>query len=103
MAEIDWPRFAVAVNTLLGVHQLSYDRAVAQWPQLNKGLLSRACNARALSAGNYVLLCGLLKLAPDAFLLVETSPRVSLAGILKTHSDQSVTARVPRETGKTKA
>lgn len=94
MAEIDWGGFARHVEIALGVSGLSYDAAVAKWPTLNKGLLSRACNGKPLSAGNFQHLCDVLALNPMNYLIVEKRKRVTMKTIVK----QSVTVGVPRET-----
>lgn len=94
MAEIDWLRFACRVEVELCERSLSYDAAVEKWPSLNKGLLSRACNAKPLSAGNYQHLCALLNLDPLAFLIVEKRKRVTMKSVL----EHAVTDVVRRET-----
>lgn len=94
MADIDWLRFACRVELALGSHEYSYDAAVAKWPTLNKGLLSRACNAKPLSAGNFQHLCDLLELDPHEFLIVGKSKRTTMKSIL----NHAVTAGVRRET-----
>lgn len=64
MADIDRDAFARAVARRLAQAGLSYRKAVARWPALNAGMLSRACCARPLSAGNYLLVCRVLELTP---------------------------------------
>ena len=95
MAEIDLPRFGMAVKVALSRKGLSYGDAVARWPETNKALWSRAVNGKALSAGNYLLVCRYLNLRAWAFVRVETGPRLTMKSIAK----QAVTAADKRETG----
>ena len=94
MAEIAWLRFACNVEIALCDSGLSYDAAVLKWPTLNKGLLSRACNAKPISAGNYVHLCNVLGFDPNLFLIVDKRKRVTMKTVL----DHAVTEGVRRET-----
>lgn len=98
MAEIDWPKFAAAARVALKKRDVSYDGLVAVFPDLNKGLLSRACNGMPLSAGNFLRLCRVLWLKPDRFLIVVKRRRVTLKDILKHQQKQAVTVPVNRET-----
>lgn len=97
-AEIDWRNFAAAVRLRLDLYGLSYGGAVAKWPDLNKGLLSRACNGKVLSAGNYVLVCQLMQFEAGRFLTFDDKPRVTLRAITESLQNQPVTAAVARET-----
>lgn len=99
MADIDWVSFACRVELALADLDYSYDAAVARWPTLNKGLLSRACNAKPLSAGNFQHLCDLLDLDPRDFLVVGKRRRVTMKSILH----QAVTVGVQRETSEREA
>lgn len=94
MADVDWNSFADDVKSGLTGQGLSYDGAVSRWPTLNKGLLSRACNGKPLSAGNFLHLCDLLDLDPHCYLAVRKHSRVTMKSIL----EQAVTAVVRRET-----
>ncbi|MBB2973967.1 hypothetical protein [Mesorhizobium sp. RMAD-H1] len=95
MAEIAHNRFAGAVAERLAALQVcSFRHAIEKWPHLNTAMLSRACNGRTLSAGNYLLLCRYLGLDPFEFLIEEKRPRITMKSIL----NQAVTASVTRET-----
>lgn len=93
MAEIDRLTFAVAVASALGEAGLSYTQAVALSPELDKAMLSRAVNGKALSAANYLVLCRALRLDPWNF-VVSKGRRLTMKSLVK----QAVTAGASRET-----
>lgn len=95
MAEIDRDAFAVTVIEALEQRGLSYRAAVAQWPQLNVAMLSRACSRQPVSAANMLAICKVLGLDPMAFLIEGKRQRHTLKSIVK----QAVTASASRETG----
>ena len=99
MAEIDWTAFAGAVEERLAKRRLSFDRAVRKWPALNKAMLSRAVNEMPLSAGNFLLLCRLLRVSPYRFLILEKRRRLRLSDIAERAKNQAVTVELSRETG----
>lgn len=93
MAEIDRDAFAAAVHEALGSRGLSYRAAVAEWPQLNIAMLSRACSCQTISAANMLAVCKALRLDPFEFLLEGKRRRTTVKTILQ----QAVTASVSRE------
>lgn len=100
MADLDWNRFADAVDQRLEELDLSFAGAVWRWPALNKAMLSRACNGQTLSAGNLLLLCRLLELDPFAFVIdgKRRRPRGHEKPTMKTIAERAVTAPAARET-----
>ncbi|QPC87398.1 hypothetical protein GA830_12095 [Mesorhizobium sp. NBSH29] len=98
MAEIRWNLFADAVDKRLAVLCYSFTRAVVEWPELNKAMLSRACNAKPLSAANYLLICHLLRLDPHRYFKRDKRRRVTRRVIAKTLTEQPVTVSGARET-----
>ncbi|WP_166163156.1 hypothetical protein [Chelativorans oligotrophicus] len=98
MAEIDHAAFAAAVAERLARRKLSFERAVAKWPDLNKAMLSRAVNEMPLSAGNFLLLCKVLRMSPYSFLILDKRRRLRLGDIAERLKNQAVTVDLPRET-----
>jgi len=94
MADVDFARFAGALRDRLDQIGYSLRRAEQQWPQTDRAMLSRAVNGKALSAGNFLLLCEMAGLDPYAF--VERGARRKVT--LKTIVEQMVTPSVQRET-----
>lgn len=96
MAEIDHARFAADFAARL--HELGYSlsKACQKWPATDRAMLSRAANAKTLSAGNYLLLCDMAGLEPYAYLQRAKGRRLTLEAIRK----QAVTRAVARETRK---
>lgn len=93
MAEIDREKFAHALADRLHALGYSYAAAVDKWPETNRAMLSRACNAHELSAGNYLLICEMAGLDPYLYLRRAKAIRHTLKSIL----NQTVTAGVSRE------
>lgn len=98
MADIDRTAFANAVVAKLDQKGLSFGRAVEKWPALDKAMLSRICTETPISAGNYLLVCEVLRLDPYAYLIRDKQRRVRLRDIAKRLSDQAVTDAVKHET-----
>lgn len=99
-AHVDFVRFSTLVSGALGDVSL---RQAAQRPGLNAGMLSRAINAKTLSASSYLSICRAFNLDPwECFFLRPMAPdpparSVSdIVGRLKRY--QSVTEHVDRET-----
>lgn len=99
MANIDHAAFAEAVCIELRRQGLSFALAVEKWPELDKAMLSRACSEKALSAGNFLLVCKLIRLDPYRFLKRGKRRRVRLRDIVKRLQEQTVTQADKRETG----
>lgn len=102
MADIDRDRFAHAIADALDAAGLSLRGAVAEWPDLNPAMLSRAINRQPLSAGNFLMLCRVFGLDPFRFLITEKRRRVTLRDIRKALADQTVTELAKRETEATR-
>jgi hypothetical protein len=98
MADLDWGHFAHALRGALDSKGLGRNAAASAWPSTNTAMLSRAMAGERLSAGNFILLCGLAGLDPFEFLQVAKQRRVTLAGIRKSLADQTGTEGVTRET-----
>lgn len=96
MADIDRALFAEQLAAALKMLGVSQGEAVRRWPNaLNAAMLSRAVNAKPLTPGNFLLLCGLFHLDPFEFLIVVKRSRTTLKSIVK----QTLTEGVKRETG----
>lgn len=95
MADVAFLRFANAFQDRLNDLGYSLRRAEEQWPDTDRAMLSRAVNAKTLSAGNFLLLCDLAGL--DPYLYIERARRRRVT--LKSISDQLVTPFDQRETG----
>ncbi|WP_406871603.1 hypothetical protein WHT83_14885 [Aminobacter sp. P9b] len=93
MADLDLQKFGDALESRLRELGYSYAQAEAKWPETDRAMLSRAINAKPLSAGNFLLVCQMAGLDPYAFLKGAKRRRVTLKGILK----QTVTEVVSRE------
>ncbi|RVD15422.1 MAG: hypothetical protein EOS73_32085 [Mesorhizobium sp.] len=94
MADIAFLRFANAFHDRLKDIGYSLRRAEHQWPDTDRAMLSRAINAKTLSAGNYLLLCEMAGLDPYAYLERPPHRRVTLKSI----AEQMVTPSATRET-----
>ena len=94
MAEVRFDAFADAFQSRLDELGYSLRRAEQKWPQTDRAMLSRAVNGKALSAGNYLLLCEMAGLDPYAFIERGKHRRTSL----KTIREQMVTLAASRET-----
>lgn len=94
MAEIDHAAFAATVSAELARRRLSFGLAVLKWPATNKAMWSRATRGQTLSAGNYLLVCRLLRISPWRFWRDGKARRVTMKTIVK----QAVTAAATRET-----
>lgn len=97
MAEIDHAAFALTVRSSLARRGLSYSDAVDLWPATNRAMWSRAANGKPLSAGNFLLVCRVLRLSPWRFWQGDKVRRVTMKTIVK----QAVTASATRETERT--
>lgn len=97
LAEIDRLRLAADVIAALDQHGLSYSAAIERHPDLDRSMLSRACNAKPLSAANHLLVCWAFGLDPFAYLLHPRGQRTTLRAILKHMEKQPVAAGVSRE------
>lgn len=96
MAEIDHLKLAAAVVDALEQAGLSYAGAVERHPELDRSMLSRACNGKPLSAANHLLVCQTLGLDPFAFLIRQLQTRTTLREILQ--RNQPVAVGDARET-----
>jgi len=95
MARFDFSGFGAALSERLAEIGYSLDRAVAQWPETNKAMLSRARNGETLSVDSVMTICKFAGLDPFEFLGEGKRRRVTMKSIL----NQSVTADVSHETG----
>jgi len=95
MAKFDFPAFGAALAERLHAIGYSLDRAVAQWPETNKAMLSRAQNGVPLSVDSVLTICRFAGLDPFDFLDAGKRRRVTMKSIVK----QAVTAGASRETG----
>lgn len=94
MARIDHDAFAEAFSARLRALRYSLRSAEEKWPLTDRAMLSRAINGKALSAGNFLLLCEMAGLNPFAFLDRGKDRQTRLKSIL----DHMVTDGVARET-----
>jgi hypothetical protein len=95
MARFDFSAFGAALAERL--HEIGYslDRAVEQWPETNKAMLSRARNGETLSVDSVMTICKFAGIDPFEFLGEGRRRRVTIKTIL----NQSVTDAASRETG----
>lgn len=103
MAEIDRMRFAADVIAVLDREGLSYTAAIERHPDLDRSMLSRACNGKPLSAANFLLVCWALQLDPFGYLAHPRKIRTTLRAILKRAEKQAVAVGVTHETGEGRA
>lgn len=94
MAEVRFDAFADAFQSRLDELGYSLRQAEQKWPQTDRAMLSRAVNGKALSAGNYLLLCEMAGLDPYAFIERGKHRRTSR----KTIREHMVTLAASRET-----
>lgn len=94
MAEVRFDAFAEAFQNRLDALGYSLRQAEQKWPQTDRAMLSRAVNGKALSAGNFLLLCEMAGLDPYAFIDRGKHKRTSLKAI----RDHMVTVSASRET-----
>lgn len=94
MAEIDLSKFADALQSRLAQLGYSYSKAEEKWPAVERSMLSRAVNAKPLSAGNFLLICSMAGLDPFEFLIARKRRRVTMKSIV----NQAVAAADKRET-----
>lgn len=97
MASYDREAFAYHVAAKLRRAKLSGRAAADAWPDTNAALWSRIKNGHEISAGNLLLVCKLLRLAPMRYLVTEKRRRVTMASIGKSIANQAVTDGVSRE------
>lgn len=86
----DAATFGRSVDNALAALGWSYAVAVANRPDLNKAMLSRAIHGQALSVTNFLILCRAFRLDPRLFL--------DFPARQKTEHKQAVTASDKRET-----
>ncbi|WP_156460185.1 hypothetical protein [Mesorhizobium sp. Root157] len=94
MAEVCFADFATALRRRLDVLGYSLRHAEEKWPATDRAMLSRAVNAKPLSAGNYLLLCEMAGFDPYQFMERGKRKRVTM----KTIANHMVTLPVQRET-----
>ncbi|MBN9035481.1 MAG: hypothetical protein J0H53_05385 [Rhizobiales bacterium] len=95
MAEVRFDAFADAFQSRLDELGYSLRQAEQKWSQTDRAMLSRAVNGKALSAGNYLLLCEMAGLDPYAFVERGKHRQTSLKAI----REHMVTLVASRETG----
>lgn len=98
MASYDREAFAYHVSAKLARLGLSGRAAADEWPETNAALWSRIKNGKEVSAGNLLLVCKLLKLAPMRYLIRDKRKRVTMKAIGKSLLRQAVTDSVSRGT-----
>ncbi len=97
MPDVDFARFGQDIKRALG--NRSYAQAVAEYPWLNRGMLSRAVNGQKLSAASYLALC--LAFDLDVWTAFSREKPMSAAAKVKCIKDilnHTVTADASRET-----
>lgn len=98
MASYDREAFAYHVSARLARLGLSGRAAADAWPDTNAALWSRIRNGKEVSAGNLLLVCKLLRLAPMRYLIRDKQRRVTMKAIGKNLARQAVTDGVSRGT-----
>ena len=105
--DIDWQLFGNHMRAYIDLKHGTYDAFVASAAGINKGMLSRACNAHVLCAANFFHLCNLAELdAGEYFRLIDvaqTTRRSKLRCIADIVKNQSVTVPAKRETSRSEA